>query len=79
MSRVFKGVYWIGCIFLFFGLLWSFLPHVYHEKVSHAIDKDLSTPHAIHIIEGVIPLLIGLGLIISANKKLRRANGERGK
>lgn len=68
----FKGIYWIGCVFLFFGLLWSFLPHIYHEKVSHTLDKGLSVPHIIHIIEGVTLISLGLMLIILANRKLKK-------
>jgi hypothetical protein len=68
---MFKIVYFIGCIVLFLGLLWSFLPHVYHEQVNEALDTGFSVSHAIHIAQGVAGILLGLILIYYANTRLK--------
>ena len=68
--------YFIGCVFVFCGLLWSFMPHVYHEQVFHSIDEDsIELPHIIHILQGVIPVIIGLIIMVYSNKKITKTFG----
>lgn len=65
MSK-FKIVYFIGCVLLFIGLLWLFLPHVAHSNISEEIsqsDESDEGNHFENIIYGLISTLTGLSLL----------------
>ena len=75
-------IYTFGIIFLFFGLFWSFLPHIYHEKIGLSElnindenkleneENELEEEnHLIHIIIGLPPTILGIILIEYYNRK----------
>ena len=59
------SIYNIGSFILFIGLLWMFLPHTAHELILNEIEES---EHYIHLIEGLILTLSGLGLMILSQK-----------
>ena len=68
----FKIIYVIGSFLLFVGLLWMLLPHSFHEEVISHVDEDsLDISHTLHILQGLIPAILGLILMIYAEKKLK--------
>lgn len=71
-------IYFLGCIFLFFGLFWTFLPHIYHEQISEKIDNSLETSHLIHILEGLILTILGILSIEYSNRKLKQKTNYSG-
>jgi nitrate reductase gamma subunit len=58
-----------GVLVLFLGLSWMFLPHATHVAI---IDDEESEEHIIHVIEGGIAALAGVGLIEFENRRLKR-------
>lgn len=60
-----KTLYWICTVVLFLGLLWVFLPHAFHN----AITQENETSHYTHIIEGIIPTIIALVVMIWNEEK----------
>ncbi|MBS3145651.1 hypothetical protein J4414_02515 [Candidatus Woesearchaeota archaeon] len=65
-----KMLYLIGSLILFSGLLWMMLPHVAHVTVLN--EEEDPTDHFYHIIQGVVLVPIGLGLMIYSNKKEKK-------
>ncbi len=70
--------YIIGIFLLFFGLFWSFLPHIYHEKIN--LNKDIESnlndnkdnlekDHLAHILIGIPPAVLGIIMIEYLNRK----------
>ncbi|MBI5803097.1 hypothetical protein HY448_00195 [Candidatus Pacearchaeota archaeon] len=56
----FKFVYWLLWTFVFLGLLWMFLPHAFHNTITN----DTATEHITHILQGLIPVLLSLAVLI---------------
>lgn len=54
-------LYWIGTLVLFLGLFWMFLPHAAHGAVTGEAEQE--TEHYIHLIQGLLGTLIGLGIL----------------
>ncbi|MEK6918411.1 MAG: hypothetical protein AABW73_00040 [Nanoarchaeota archaeon] len=72
-----RTIYTIGCLLLFLGMLWLFLPHAAHAHVGEAlneqVDEETVGTHIENIIFGLIGIFSGLTLIIqSNNEKLQR-------
>lgn len=69
-------------VLLFVGLLWLFLPHAFHNSIEHVVSgegedhdeivvqgiSDHDAPHYVHLIEGMILVLAGLGCAILSNR-----------
>ena len=71
----FKFLYPLGCLLLFLGLLWLFLPHAAHEKVT----GEAETLHIEHLFQGIILTLAGLALILIHNNKEAKAQKSKPK
>ncbi|MBI3334179.1 hypothetical protein HYZ97_01725 [Candidatus Pacearchaeota archaeon] len=70
-------MYAIGCICLFLGLLWMFLPHASHaafiESVGgHADAEEILKEHLIHTGEGLVLTLIGLWLLVCNERRQKQ-------
>ena len=65
-----KITYALGCIILFLGLLWMFIPHTYHNEV---LQGDESS-HLTHTFEGALATVLGLVILVVSNKSLRKQN-----
>ncbi len=63
-----KTIYFLGCIFLFIGLIWLFLPHFAHSHIEKEINNNDESTHFENIIYGLIGTLTGLFLITISNK-----------
>ena len=69
----FKIIYFLGAVVLFLGLLWSLLPHAFHEKVSlFEKDDSFTFSHQIHLLEGLITAIFGLIILIYSDKKIKK-------
>ena len=70
----FNIVYVIGVIFLFFGLLWMFLPHLTHEAVLSKLGQSEleGESHFEHTFQGLVGTLIGLGLLMYDERKQKK-------
>lgn len=73
----FKSVYFIGCIVLFIGLFWLFMPHLSHDSPffgghSHSTDESpfdvLTAIFVSNIVFGVALVFLGLFLVSKGNK-----------
>lgn len=60
----FKLLFLIGSILTFLGLFWMLLPHAFHDKI-------IENQHIIHIIQGLIPTLLGLIMMVNSENKLK--------
>jgi nitrate reductase gamma subunit len=65
-----KILYALGCIILFLGLLWMFLPHAYHSSI---LQED-ETSHLFHTFEGAIGALLGLIILIASSRHMKKEN-----
>jgi hypothetical protein len=65
-----KILYGIGCVVLFLGLLWMFLPHAYHGAILQE-DEERETSHLFHTLEGAIGAVLGLIILIVSNRSLK--------
>jgi hypothetical protein len=70
-----KKLYWICTIVLFLGLLWMFLPHATHSVITGKAEEE--TEHYVHLIEGAIPTIISLILMIWNEKKGKISSKKR--
>ena len=61
-----KYAYYLGCILLFLGLLWMFLPHATHHLIE--IPSAENQEHIADIFEGLASVLAGLGFILLSEK-----------
>ena len=66
-----KILYAFGCIVLFLGLLWMFLPHAYHSILLQE-DEEHETSHLFHTLEGACGAVLGLIILVASNKSLKR-------
>ena len=65
----FNFLYFLGSILVFIGLFWMLLPHALHEQIIVEIDEEgLGISHYIHLLEGLIPTILGLILMIYLEK-----------
>ncbi|MEK6830718.1 MAG: hypothetical protein AABX77_01695 [Nanoarchaeota archaeon] len=70
--------YVVGILLLFLGLFWSFLPHVYHEKINlnknneNSLDEEQD--HVVHILIGIPPTVLGILMIEYSNRKKKSLN-----
>jgi len=62
-----KVVYYVGCVVLFLGLFWMMLPHVAHGAAVEAVGGEHEESHYRDVFNGLIGVLIGLGLIMYVN------------
>ncbi|MBM3233072.1 hypothetical protein FJZ18_02810 [Candidatus Pacearchaeota archaeon] len=63
--KIERTLYVIGSVLLFIGLIWLFLPHVYHNQALGSSDES----HYMHILEGVIVVFLGLITLIASTRK----------
>jgi len=61
-----KILYLLGGILLFIGLLWMFLPHATHAAI---LGEEDEAEHYVHIIQGIIPTILGLILLLWYDKR----------
>lgn len=54
-------LYWAGTLLLFLGLFWMFLPHAAHGTLTG--DTEEQAEHYIHLIQGLLGALLGLGIL----------------
>lgn len=66
-----KKIYWICTIVLFLGLLWMFLPHAAHNLIISEVEE---TEHYEHIIQGLIPTILSLIVMILNEKHSSKKN-----
>ena len=57
--------YNFGALLLFLGLLWMFLPHAVHQLI---LSEEQETSHILHIVQGVIVAVGGLGFMLLGKK-----------
>ncbi len=65
-----KWFYGLGCIVLFLGLVWMFLPHAFHDEVLSNIGEEHESTHFTHTLQGAIVAIIGLIVLILSNRKM---------
>ena len=66
-----KFLFILGALILFLGLLWMFLPHQYHEAI---LTPEQEEEHYIHIIQGIIPTILGIILMNISEKRSKNIN-----
>ena len=57
----------IGTIILFMGFSLAFLPHALHSRVSIISNES----HTEHVIQGIVLVIVGLGILIYNNDALK--------
>ena len=68
----FRFLFFLGSVLLFIGLFWMLLPHAYHNEIISEIDEDArEVSHYLHLLEGLIPTILGLTLMILNENKLK--------
>jgi len=68
----FKPLYFLGSILVFIGLFWMLLPHAFHNEIISQLDENTHTAlHYVHILEGLIPTILGLIFMIHSESKLK--------
>ena len=68
----FKFLYNLGCGILFIGLFWMLLPHAFHEEIIAEINEEgLGLSHYLHLLEGLVPTILGLILMVYSENKLK--------
>ncbi|HLG24459.1 MAG TPA: hypothetical protein VI564_06035 [Candidatus Nanoarchaeia archaeon] len=60
-----KALEIIGTIILFFGILFAFLPHAWHDAI---LQEEVGVSHFTHTIYGILAAIVGLGILIWSNK-----------
>lgn len=74
----YKVIYYIGCFLLFIGLFWILLPHAYHNQIISEVEgQESDIDHFYHILQGLLPTLLGLVLMISTEQKIKGSNSSR--
>ena len=74
----YRYMYNIGCVILFFGLVWVFLPHATHSKVERVFlgisESDAEErSHLVHTFEGFGIVMGALGLMKYAEVRIEKA------
>jgi drug/metabolite transporter (DMT)-like permease len=59
-------LYWVGTTLLFIGLFWMFLPHTAHQTLQ---GNKQETEHYVHLIQGLIGALLGLGILFYEKRR----------
>lgn len=61
---VFQPLYTLGCILLFLGMLWMFLPHAAHEQLTQN-----TSSHLLHTLQGAIVAVTGVIFLVAYQHK----------
>lgn len=77
-----KHIYNIGCVLLFFGLLWMMVPHALHSKAERALlgisDSEAEeSSHYTHLLEGLGVVIVALGIMKYAELRMLRIVSKR--
>lgn len=78
----YKAVYFSGCVMLFLGLLWMFLPHALHGKALSSVslkiinsdeelEKESDWHHITDILFGMIIVFMAIIILLYSNKYLK--------
>lgn len=62
--------YNVGILVLFVGLLWMFLPHTAHAQIL----LEESGEHYIHLVEGVVITVLGIGILWWSSQSEKNKN-----
>lgn len=65
----FNFIYLAGSIIAFVGLLWMFIPHIYHSGIIGETIGIAETGHIWHIFQGLVVFLIGVFVMIYKAKE----------
>ena len=57
----------LGTIILFIGFSLAFLPHALHSRVALVANES----HTEHVIQGIVLIIVGLGILIYNNDALK--------
>jgi len=69
----FKIIYFLGAIILFLGLIWAFLPHAFHDEILTGGELE-GESHLIHTLQGIVVAIVGIGILVFSNKKLKKTH-----